>query len=166
MIGFVVADDKPSLLATNVYPVAARLSVKPEKVVTPALAVVVTVPPRLDPPGLAASVSVTLLLKLVATFPKLSSAVTTIPKGAPAVRVAGGWVEMTNCEAAAATIVMLLVVAALRLTPDVVSVYPAAAWLSVKPEKVATPALAFIVSGPPRVAPPGFAASARVTLLL
>ena len=59
---------------------AALSSVRPEKVATPFVAVAVSVPPRVAPPGLLASATVTVPLNEVSTLPELSSAVTVRPK--------------------------------------------------------------------------------------
>src|SRR5262249_36330480 len=112
--GLVGAAERPLPGALQGYPAPTRLSGKSLKVVAPAEAVLVSVPPGLAPPGLAPSATVTLLLKLVAVFPKVSWAVTVSPKAAPAVTVAGGWVEMTHWVAGAGVIETLPVVAVVR----------------------------------------------------
>ena len=115
--------------------------------------------------GLFARARVTLPAKVGSTFPKPSSALTTRPKPLPAVTLAGGWVVTTSCVAVAAVTVMAPVVAALR---------PAAGRL----QRGAGPGLVQRQAGegrhagagrrrssvPPRVAPLGLFARARVTL--
>ncbi len=66
------------------------VSVSPEKVATPLEAVAVSVPPRVAPPGLLASATVTVPLKVVMGLPELSSAWTVRPKVLPAVTLEGG----------------------------------------------------------------------------
>ncbi len=68
----------------------ALFRVKPEKVATPLLAVMVSVPPRVLPPGLLASATFTLPLKVRSTLPLASSAETTKPKPLPAVTLPSG----------------------------------------------------------------------------
>ena len=63
---------------------------------TPFWAVAVSVPPRVAPPGLLSSATVTVPLNEVSTLPELSSAVTVRPKPDPAVTAAGGCVVTTT----------------------------------------------------------------------
>ena len=81
---------------------------------------------------------------------------------APAAVVAGCVVKVSTI-AAAGVIVKVALVALPRPEAAAVRVYPAAAFASVTPEKVATPFTAFTVVVPVRVAPPGFAPSASAT---
>ena len=73
-------------------------SVSPEKVATPLDAVTVSVPPRVAPPGLLASATVTVPLKEEMGLPELSSASTVRPNGLPAVTLAGGCCVTTSCD--------------------------------------------------------------------
>ena len=56
------------------------------------MAVAVSVPPRVAPPGLISSPTVTVPSNELSTLPDLSSAVTVKPKPVPAVMLPGGWV--------------------------------------------------------------------------
>ena len=74
-------------------------SVSPENVATPSVAVAVSVPPSVAPPGLFASTTVTVPLKEVTGLPELSSASTVRPKGLPAVTLLGGcWVTTRSAS--------------------------------------------------------------------
>ena len=66
------------------------VSVSPENVATPWLAVTVSVPPSVAPAGSFASATVTVPSKDDSRLPELSSASTVRPKGVPAARLAGG----------------------------------------------------------------------------
>ncbi len=59
---------------------------------------------------------------------------------------------------------MPVVVAEVSVPPEAFNVYGPPALFKVRPVNVATPALALSVLAPPRVAPPGLDASARLTL--
>ena len=76
------------------------VSVSPENVATPLDAVAVSVPPRVPPPGLFASATVTVPLNDERRLPELSSASTVRPKGLPAVTLAGGCCVTTSCDVA------------------------------------------------------------------
>ena len=69
----------------------------------PWLAVTVSVPPSVAPPGLFASATVTVPLKEVSMLPELSSASTVRPKGVPAARLAGGCCVTTSCPVTGAS---------------------------------------------------------------
>ena len=74
---------RPEAVAWSVSPTPGALMVTPVNVATPLTAVAVSVPPNVAPPGLAASASVTLPVKLVARLPAASSASTVNLIGAP-----------------------------------------------------------------------------------
>ena len=76
------------------------VSDRPENVATPFDAVAVSVPPRVAPPGLFASATVTVPSKDVIRLPELSSASTVRPKRLPAATLAGGCLVTTSCDEA------------------------------------------------------------------
>ena len=65
---------------------------------TPSEAAAVSVPPRVAPPGLLASATVTVPSNEESRLPELSSASTVRPKGLPAVMLAGGCWVTTSCD--------------------------------------------------------------------
>lgn len=89
-----------------------------------------------------------------------------IVNGVRAWTEAGGCCVSTSCVAAAGVPVIGLVVESASPLPETESVSPAAAFVSDRPEKVATPLVATTVRVPPRVVPPGLLARASVTVPL
>ena len=160
-MALLVADASVPLVAASVYPLPTLLSVKPEKLATPLVALTVSVPPSVLLPGLLASATVSLPVKPVATFPSASSAVTVKPNPLPAVTVAGGWVVMSSCVAVPGVTEMALLVADVSVPPVTASVYPLPTLFKVTPEKLAMPLVALTVSVPPSVLLPGLLARAR-----
>src|SRR5262249_55644596 len=93
VMALVVALSTPLAETWSVQPEAALVRVRSEKVATPWLAVTVSMPPSVAPPGLLASDTVTVPLKEESRLPELSSASTVRPKELPAATLAGGcWV--------------------------------------------------------------------------
>jgi hypothetical protein len=163
-IALEVVELSPLLVTAKVYPLPTLLSVKPENVATPLAAETVTVPPSVLPPGSLDRATVSLPLKLVATLPWASSAVTVKPKPAPAVTLDGGCVVIESCVAVPGATEIAVEVAAVSPLLVTASAYPASALLSVKPENVTTPLVANTVTVPPSVLPPGLLAKATVSL--
>ena len=65
-------------------------SVSPVKLATPSWAVTVSVPPRVPPPGLFNSATVTVPLNALSKLPELPSALTIRPKSDPGSMLLGG----------------------------------------------------------------------------
>ena len=84
---------RPLVAAYSESPLVVVFNVRPENVATPFTACTVVVPPKVYQ---LLSPIVTFPLKEVFVDPSAFSAVTTMPKGAPAVILLGGWVVTTK----------------------------------------------------------------------
>ncbi len=140
-------------------------SVRGEKLATPFTAATVVVPPRVAPPGLVASATVTLPVKLGTGFPAASSALTWT-----AGLIAAPATVLDGCTVKASWVVVpgmmsnAVLVTGAKPLALAVSVYPVPVLLRLKSKKVATPLTAATGVVPLRIAPPGFVPSATVTL--
>jgi hypothetical protein len=113
-IGFDGSDVITPFVAAIVYPIPTVFKVSPENCATPPIAGWLSIPPREPVPGLCARPIEIKVLRDVARFPYVSSAVTLKPNGVPAVTLDGGWVVITNREARSGVTVMAVVVAGVK----------------------------------------------------